>query len=216
MMSTPLKKQKTSGFSLVELLVVIAVIAILTGLAVPAMKGLAGASGVRGAANSITAAFDQARFAAIENSTPAFLGFPGASFTSTGDPATKYSSFIIFRERSPSEPSTDPQFRTLSRWISLPKGTLFDVSLASLDPTISSIAQTLLPQINGQDVPVDVIRFDKYGKVVGGSANMTITVGNGFLSPSGTPMFPNRAETESFRIQRLTGRLLSSSAIPQP
>lgn len=209
------KSRDFSAFSLVELLVVIAIIAILSGLSIPAMKGLVGASGIRGATNSLTAAFDQARFAAIENSTTTYLAFPAASFTSTDNPALKYSSLIVFRERSPSDPPTDPDFKPLSRWITLPKGAMFDLSLASLDSTIPLTVQSILPQLNGQNVPVDVIRFDKYGKVVGGSANMTITVGSGIIDSSGKPVFPNPTDSESFRVQRLTGRLLTSSALSQ-
>jgi prepilin-type N-terminal cleavage/methylation domain-containing protein len=203
------------AFSLVELLVVIAVIAILTGLAVPAMKGLVGVSGVRGATNSLTTAFDQARFASIENSTPTYLGFPSASFSSASNPSLKFSSFIIFRERSPSEPDTDPQYKPLSRWIILPTGTMFDLSNASLDSTIGDAAAPLLPQLDGQDVVVEVIKFDKYGKVVSGEAGMSITVGNGILGSSGTPVFPNGNESETFVVQRLTGRVLPENLIPQ-
>jgi prepilin-type N-terminal cleavage/methylation domain-containing protein len=208
-------KLQRAGFSLVELLVVIAVIAILTGLAVPAMRGMVGASGLRGATNSITTAFDQARFAAIENATPTYLGFPGSSFTSPSNPSLRSSSFIIFRERSPNEPVTDPQFKPLSRWITLPRGVLLDLSSTQLDPSIGSTAAPILPQLDGQDVSVDVIRFDRYGKVVGGSANMTIGVGSGIVDQSGSPVFPNPREKETFRIQRLTGRLLSSTAFTQ-
>ncbi len=203
------------AFTLVEMLLVIAVIAILTGLSIPAMRGLMGASGIRGATNSLDAAFDQARYAAIENSTDAYIGFPGAGFTSPNDPSLKYSSLIVFRGRSPGDLPTDPDYKPLSRWITLPKGVLFDLSNASLEPMDSEDAASLIPQLDGQDVPLDVIRFDRYGKVVGGSANMAITVGNGIIGPSGTPIFPNSNESESFRVQRLTGRLLTSSAINQ-
>jgi type II secretory pathway pseudopilin PulG len=195
------------------MLVVIAVIAVLTGLAVPAMRGMVGVSGVRGATNSLTSAFDQARFAAIENSTPTYLGFPPSSFSSTSNPNLRASSFIIFRERSPNEQTADPQFKALSRWITLPRGVFLDLSSAQLDSSIGSDAAPILPQLDGQNVAVDVIRFDKYGKVVSGSANMTIGVGSGVLDQSGSPVFPNPQEKQNFIIQRLTGRILPSTAV---
>jgi prepilin-type N-terminal cleavage/methylation domain-containing protein len=204
-----------AGFSLVEMLVVIAVIGILTGLAVPAMKGLVGASGLRGASNSITTAFDQARFAAIENSTATYIGFPSETFESTASPSLKHSSFIIFRAKSPNETDADPQFKALSRWITLPRGTLFGLSEASLDSSIADEAAGILPQLDGLDVPVEVIKFDKYGKVVGGTPDMKLIVGNGILDSSGTPVFPNPNETETFVVQRLTGRLLAESIVAQ-
>ncbi len=209
-----MKKQRLkTGFSLVELLVVIAVIAILSGLAVPAMKGLVGVSGVRGASNSISTAFDQARFAAIENSTATYIGFPGETFESPANPTLKYSSFIIFRDKSPNETDDDPQFKPLSRWITLPKGTFFGLSDAVLDDSIAEDAAEILPQLDGQDVPVEVIKFDKFGKIVGGSPSMKIVVGNGILDSSGDPVFPNPNEKQTFVVQRLTGRLLAESAV---
>jgi prepilin-type N-terminal cleavage/methylation domain-containing protein len=204
-----------SGFSLVEMLVVIAVIAILTGLAVPAMKGLVGVSGVRGASNSITTAFDQARFAAIENSTATYIGFPSDTFDSDANPELKHSSFIIFREKSPNETDADPLFKPLSRWITLPKGTFFGLSDASLDNSMADAVSEILPQLDGQDVPVVVIKFDKYGKVVGGTPDMKLVVGNGILDSSGAPVFPNPNEKETFVVQRLTGRLLAESVALQ-
>jgi prepilin-type N-terminal cleavage/methylation domain-containing protein len=204
-----------AGFSLVELLVVIAVLGILTGLAVPAMKGLAGVSGVRGGANSLSAAFDQARYAAIENATPTYLGFPSASFSPPSNPALKYSSMIIFREKSPNDPVTDPDYKPLSRWITLPPGVLFDLSGASLDSSIGAAVAPLIPQLDGLDVPVDVIKFDKYGKIVGGTVGMSITIGTGILGSSGPPVFPNKAQAETYVIQRLTGRLIAKSNVPK-
>jgi prepilin-type N-terminal cleavage/methylation domain-containing protein len=210
-----IKNRKIAAFSLVELLVVIAVIAILAGLSVPAMKGLVGVSGVRGATNSLTSAFDQARFAAIENAVPAYLGFPGENFTSPNNPTVKFSSFIIFRERSPSEPDSDPLYKALSRWIILPTGTMFDLSNASLDSSIAEAAAPLLPQLDGQDVSVEVIKFDKFGKVVSGEPDMKILIGNGIVGSSGSPVFPSNSEVESYIVQRLTGRIFPEAIVQQ-
>ena len=215
MISRNCQNSYRGAFTLVELLVVIAVIALLTGLAMPAMRGLVGVSGVRGATNSLSAAFDQARFSAIENSTATYIGFPGAAFESPSNPALKYSSFILFRERSPNETDADPLFKPLSRWISLPKGTMLGLNDASLDTSIDGSVSEIIPQLDGQNVPVEVIKFDKFGKIVGGSPDMKIVVGNGILDSAGTPVFPNPNETVTFVVQRLTGRLLAESAVSE-
>jgi prepilin-type N-terminal cleavage/methylation domain-containing protein len=205
---------KKSAFTLVEMLVVIAVIAILAGLSLPAMKGLAGVSGVRGGASTLVAAFDQARHSAIEHSTSAYLGFPADSFTSAAKPELKFNSLIVFRKSTPNDGQDAPPYIAVSRWVTLPQGVFVDLSKASLKEDLDPSPSEILPKLDDQDVPVRVIEFDKYGKVVGGQSEMKIIIGNGLIDSGSTLIFPNKEEeTETYVIQRLTGRIFEESFV---
>jgi prepilin-type N-terminal cleavage/methylation domain-containing protein len=206
---------KKSAFTLVEMLVVIAVIAILAGLSLPAMKGLAGVSGVRGGASTLVAAFDQARHSAIEHAASAYLGFPADSFSSANKPELKFNSLIVFRKKSPSDEPDDPEYRAISRWVTLPQGVFLDLSDAALTADLDPSPSEILPKLDDQDVPVRVIEFDKYGRVVGGQPGMSIGIGNGLIDSGSTPIFPNEKETETYVVQRLTGRIFEESFVAQ-
>jgi type II secretory pathway pseudopilin PulG len=186
------------------MLVVVGVIGILMVLAVPALRGLSGTSGVAGATNTLLAHLDQARLAAIESGSTAYVGFPPEQFSASSDPTLAFSSFIIFRKKGPSDPAAAPDFISISRWVRLPKGTVLDLSEAQLSEEVSS-ASALIPQLDFQDVPVRVIAYDRFGSIKSGAPGMKITLGNGIVIPEGKVTFPKSNEISTFLAQRVIG-----------
>jgi len=191
-----------AAFTLIEMLIVIAIIAVLSALTLPALQGLLGTSGLRGGSNSLLAALDQARAAAIENGTDVYVGLPPAGFTSASDPSVAFSSLIVFRGAKLDEaPGT---IKPLSRWIRMPSGVLFQPANMILT-NLASPVSTLIPKLVGQTVNPVVIRYDRFGRIrtaVSGGTN--ITVGEGLVNGSVVQWKGNNREF--LTAQRLTGR----------
>jgi type II secretory pathway pseudopilin PulG len=189
-----------------EMLVVVALIAVLSALTLPALQGLAGTSGLRGGVNTVLAALDQARAAAIENGTDVYVGFPPSDFSDPNDPTTKFSAFIVFRGHRFDEPPDT--FRPLSRWIRLPSGVLMVADNITLTNLETSPAD-LLPKLAGEGINPLVIRYDRFGRVRNGlSGGTNITVGEAFVGGDQPQWKGNNREF--LTVQRLTGRWLTS------
>lgn len=191
----------TSGLTLIEMLVVAAIIAMLSALTMPALRGLVGTGGLRGGVNTVSVALDQARAAAIENGVDAYVGFPPSGFA---DPEVGLSSLIVFRAKKAGE--TD-EYTPLTRWMKLPAGIFFelkDVQFSGND--LPEPPGEFLPKLGGNDVTPRVIRYDRFGRIRSGSANMEIKVGDGIVTGEGINFKPN--STETLKAQRLTGRWL--------
>jgi len=199
------------AFTLVEMLIVIAIIAVLTALTLPALQGLVGVGGLRGSVNSVLMALDQARAAAIESGTDAFVAFPEDS----GDANAGKSALIIFREAKDGEGPAGA-FVPLSRWIKLPQGILMDLSEVDFDAAdLPSDPSSYLPRLNNADVAVRVIRYDRFGRIVTGpegAGQMKIRVGDG-VAQGANVVFKGEGGKmhDVLTAQRLTGRWLVST-----
>ncbi len=169
----------------------------------PALKGLFGANGVRGGVNTVATALDRARAAAIENQTDVYVGFPPADFQDQSDPATAFSSLIVFRGAARDEP---PQTITpLSRWLRLPAGVLMQTKNMTLT-NVGSAADSL-PKLSGQQVEPVVIRYDRFGRIrTPVTAGTNITVGEALVV--GAEVKWKGENREFLTAQRLTGRWL--------
>jgi prepilin-type N-terminal cleavage/methylation domain-containing protein len=194
------------AFTLVEMLVVVAVIAVLTALTLPALQGLLGVGGLRGGVNSVLLALDQARAAAVESGTDAFVGFPDG----LSDPIAEKSSLVVFRKAKPGEGNPD-SYVPLTRWIKLPQGIVMDLSAVSFNPRdLSTDAASYLPKLGGADVGVRVIRYDRFGRILTGPAGagqMRIRVGDGVVSGAGVVFKGAGGKMHDIlTAQRLTGR----------
>jgi prepilin-type N-terminal cleavage/methylation domain-containing protein len=204
-------RSANTAFTLIEMLIVIGIIAMLSALTLPALQGLVGVSGVRGGVNTVLAALDQARAAAIENGCDAYVGFPPASFTIAGDPGVAFSSVIVFRGQRPDEPPNT--FKPISRWVRLPAGVLVRSTNMTLTNAAPSVAASI-PKLAGTAVEPLVIRYDRFGRVDRTSVqtNGALVIGEG-LVVGGQPQWKgtNTNTLERLAVQRLTGRWIVST-----
>jgi prepilin-type N-terminal cleavage/methylation domain-containing protein len=74
-----MKKNRSKGFSLIELLTVVGIMALLMSISIPAIGTLARSSGVNQGASNLTALLEEARVSAMANSTYVYVGLDGSS-----------------------------------------------------------------------------------------------------------------------------------------
>jgi prepilin-type N-terminal cleavage/methylation domain-containing protein len=195
-MSLPLhtKSHPRRAFSLVEMLVVILLVSVLMTLMVPAVNALLGISGPRGGVNSLAAAIDNAKLAAMENGVTVYLAFP----TSSTNTENAYSHMVVFREAKPND---SRPFTPLTRWMAFPRGVFFESDhLVNVDT-----GPEMLPPLQGEDLQnFRAIAFDCFGRLVGRTQPATIRIGEK-ADPTGD--FIGEGEPH-FRVtvQPLTGR----------
>ncbi|MEO6053385.1 MAG: prepilin-type N-terminal cleavage/methylation domain-containing protein [Chthoniobacterales bacterium] len=82
-MSVPLKSQHSSGFTLVELLVVIGVISLMMMLAAPAFRSISGSKGLVQAMNTTTSYLELARSEAQTRQTYTWVAFGSTANTNS-------------------------------------------------------------------------------------------------------------------------------------
>jgi prepilin-type N-terminal cleavage/methylation domain-containing protein len=198
------RRTPEEAFTLVEMLIVVAIIAILSALTLPALQGLTGTSGLRGGVNTVMAALDQARAAAIENGATVYVGFPPANFENAQEPSMRYSSMIVFRgARQDESPAT---IRPLSRWIRLPSGIAVVPTNISLT-NLSSLPSGSLPKLGGEDVTPVAIEYDRFGRIrTAVSSGTNLVVGEAVFT--GNDLSWKGNNREFLTAQRLTGRWL--------
>jgi prepilin-type N-terminal cleavage/methylation domain-containing protein len=195
--------RRAGAFTLVEMLVVIALVAILTTLIAPSLQGLFGVAGRRGGANALSAALEQARLAAVENGTSAYVGFATAS---TNQDA-KFNSVIVFRARRDDE--TGANFVPLSRWLRLPTGVhLEPASITNSAPTNISSLTGILPRLGPEQLAsVPVIEFDRFGRLRNQNLTPVLKVGEGAAVGSVVQFRAGTNALYALTVLPLTGRV---------
>jgi type II secretory pathway pseudopilin PulG len=189
------------------MLIVIALVAILTTLLAPAVQGLMGTSGRRGGLNTVTAVLDQARLAAIENGTNAYVGFP----TNASNPTNGFSHLIVFRDARPDDTNQNPV--AVTRWQRLPNGVFLQAGRglpAAL--TARTLPARTLPLLGGsQDITqMPALAFNRFGQLQGVTTEVSVLLGEK-IEPTGNW----RGSTSNYfelRIQPLTGRVIIDDA----
>lgn len=190
---------RARGFTLLEVLVTVAIIAVMASLLTPAVRGLMGVTGPRGGTNSLMAVMEQARLSAMQTGQTTFVGFPfGAS-----DSEAAYSSVIVFRTASDEEQAEDSvQFVPVTRWIRMPPGVFIESDgLAATE----NVGAGVLPRLQNEEVAtLNVIAFDRFGKLRGATTPVEIRVGQK-AEPTGNFM-PTSDQHFRLTVQPLTGR----------
>ena len=155
---------QTAAFTLIEVLVAVAIIAIMSSLLTPAVRGLLGVSGPRGGMNTLSAALEQARLAAMQNGVPAYAGL--AVDTNAG-----HSAVIIFRDPRDDEGNS---LIPVTRWSKMPQG----VYHKSEDLESYPVPSGTLPKLgSASPTSVDVVRFDRFGRLSQASEPKIIELG---------------------------------------
>jgi len=188
------------GFTLIEVMVTVAIIAIMSALLTPAVRGLLGVTGPRGGTNTLASTLEQARLSGMETGMPTYVGFPFAA----SDPESGYSSFIVFRRATEEErTTTGNDFVPVSRWMRMSQGVFLESD--DLGET-ESVAPKVLPLLGAEEVTtINVLRFDRFGKLLGATEPVVIRVGQK-KEPAGSFVpEPGRSFFE-LTVQPLTGR----------
>jgi prepilin-type N-terminal cleavage/methylation domain-containing protein len=195
----PRNRANRAAFTLIEVMVTVAIIAVMAALLTPAVRGLMGVAGPRGGVNSLAATFEQARLAAMQSGQTTFVGFPFGA----GDEEAAYSSVIVFRSTTLDEQQDGAGDHVpLTRWIKMPTGVFIEADALSGAEAVGSGA---LPLLGTEDITsLPVIRFDRFGKLLGTTEPIQVRVGQK-AEPQGT--FMGGAEQHyQLTVQPLTGR----------
>jgi prepilin-type N-terminal cleavage/methylation domain-containing protein len=202
-------RRLTTAFTLVEMLVVIALVAILTSLVAPAIQGLMGTSGRRGGLNTVTAVLEQARLAAIEHGTTAYVGLP----TNAADKTNGFSHLIVFREPSPFR-ANETGAVAVTRWQRLPGGVFFadGSGLASAVATRSLPAKAL-PSLGGKEdlTEIPALAFNRFGQLQGVTTEVSLLLGEK-IDPTANVWRGGESNYYELRVQPLTGRVIVDDA----
>ncbi len=130
----------------------------------------------------------------MESGRTTYVGFPfGAS-----NEEVAYSSVIVFRQGRDDE---NVEYVPVSRWVRLPQG----VYLESSNLVDSESVGGALPKLANEDIQsVNVLRFDRFGKLQGISNPVVIKVG---LKPEARGDFAREGKDYfEVTVQPLTGR----------
>lgn len=197
-----------AAFTLLELLAVVAIIAIMSSLLAPAVQGLMGMTGRIGGLNTVTAALDQARLAAIENGVNTHVGFPINAANKTNG----FSHIIIFRDAKPQDSGTNPV--ALTRWQRLPNGVFFQPGPGfNAALTDLSVPARTFPRLGGtEDLRrVSALTFNRFGQLRGVSSEVSLELGEK-IEPTGNEWRGGGSNYYQLRIQPLTGRVIVDDA----
>lgn len=190
---------RARGFTLMEVLVTVAIIAVMSALLTPAVRGLMGVTGPRGGTNSLMAVMEQARLSAMQTGQTTFVGFPfGAS-----DPEVGYSSVIVFRAATAEEQAQNSvEYVPVTRWIRMPPGVFIESDGLG---TTENVGSGALPRLQNENVAnLNVIAFDRFGKLRGMTSPVEIRVGQK-AEPTGN-FLPTSDQHFQLTVQPLTGR----------
>jgi prepilin-type N-terminal cleavage/methylation domain-containing protein len=106
------------GFSLIEVLTVVAITAMLMTMAIPAISGFTSPAGRKGAVTIVMNTLEQARVSAIETGRETVVLFWKKNGVA-GFPPDEEDAVMVLRKNEAAA------WESISRWVKLPKGVLF-------------------------------------------------------------------------------------------
>jgi Tfp pilus assembly protein FimT len=205
------------------MLAVMGIMLIMLGLILPAINDALGSKGRKGAVNILLNTFEQARVAALEQSTNVYVGFADKSFpSSSATQGFAYTRFIVFRDRIDDiDGATAPNYIPLTKWQTLPKGVAFKSGKSTVvdginGGVIAITATDKFPSLSNQSYNMPVLKFNNTGVIsTPSSGNLWVFIYEGFYSggASGADFFTrsrgqgeNSGLFERISFARYTGR----------
>jgi len=206
------KRSHSRGFSLLEMMAVMVIMGVMLTLAAPALSSFKNTMGRKGAINQLLNSFEQARVAALTQGVNVYFGFADAS--SAFPNKLKCKAYIIFRDRSDTDPVGTRAFVPLTKWIQLPQGISFqkvngDNTTLMADANLFSVEAGCLPVVDKTaTIRLPVLTFNTSGYIEKPSRQcMRLLIYEGFHGPSG-PNFTNPSNTkfDVIAFRRFSGR----------
>ena len=153
--------RRSTGFSLLELLVVIAVMAVMMSLLLPAISGFSSTAGRRGAVNILMNTFEQARIAALESGRPVHVLLYRRNFPEPD---------AVMVVRDPEDALPASPLERLTKWTKLPKGVLLHDPGAANILSQPSPDSSFLARISPSPQPasgetINLVTFNEAGSV---------------------------------------------------
>ena len=194
-----------TAFTLAELLAVIAIIGIMIAASAPSITSLMRGAGVRGATTQLKSGLSLARQYAITHRTPVYVVLPvWANDPQANDPnkSKGYRSFGIcsFTATTDTNGITSTNFSYIQDWQVLPQGVL-------LQTNSTGFTTTNLPASCGLTSPIVLaFCFKTDGSLRSvGSSTLNLSLREGYLNNSGTPILRNNGFSNQVSIYGLTG-----------
>ncbi|MBS0659746.1 MAG: prepilin-type N-terminal cleavage/methylation domain-containing protein [Verrucomicrobia bacterium] len=215
-----MKRGRTGGFTLAELLVVMTVMVILFSLASPAIRGLTGGTGRRAAVNMVVSGIEQARVLAATEGAATYLAVadvdrisppPDSASAASLKERYHFRAFAVFREDNSTAPVS---YKQISPWRSLPPSISFRRS-SQLAPGSPNITFPFTPGGAQATISSPFLKISPLGEVTGATPTgpALIRIYQGFAATDREiPADPQGNET--IAVSRFTGRATYQSQLP--